>query len=166
MTWRIGIGSVLIALGIGFVTHMVVFRYLLPFLLVWLGLTIVFRKQGIGEIERKHIRHTARLREAIVFASRHVVVASNTFVGGKVLCISGGTEIDLRNVLAAVDTVEMEIVALTGGVRVRVPENWLVKSEGVAAFGDYAVATNMVSKKPVYFIVKGVALFGVVEIVH
>ena len=64
-------------------------------------------------------------------------------------------------------TIELDVVALFGGVKIIVPPSWEVKSEVVAIFGglDDKRSLGPVSTEPRKIVkIQGVTIFGGVEI--
>jgi hypothetical protein len=62
----------------------------------------------------------------------------------------------------------LEANAVFGGGEIRVPENWLVVLQGVGVFGAYEDKTRHiqtdVSKPTKTLVVRGVAVFGGIEV--
>jgi predicted membrane protein len=101
-----------------------------------------------------------------VFAGSHQNVYSKNFKGGDVIAIFGGCDLNLTQTDFE-GSIVIDVVAIFGGVKIIVPPSWEVKSEVTAVFGGMddkrAVGpANELLKKTL--IVKGVALFGGVEI--
>jgi len=109
----------------------------------------------------------------IFWGGKRRIVAKN-FVGGDVVAIFGGFEIDLREADILGNVAEIEVVTIFGGGEIRVPPNWEVVLETVGIFGgsddrtrhpDFPnpgapTATGSAAPQPKRLIVKGVAIFG------
>jgi predicted membrane protein len=96
--------------------------------------------------------------------SKHQVYSKN-FIGGDVVTIFGGCDLNLTQADLQ-DTVILDVVAIFGGIKIIVPPTWIVKSEVTAVFGGLddkrSVLSDSTSSKMI--IIKGVALFGGVDI--
>lgn len=101
-----------------------------------------------------------------VFAGSHQNVYSKNFKGGDVIAIFGGCDLNLTQTDFE-GSIIIEVVAIFGGVKIIVPPSWEVKSEVTAVFGgmDDKRAVGPANDQPKkILIIKGVALFGGVEI--
>jgi len=92
------------------------------------------------------------------------------FRGGNVVATFEGCEVDLTG--ATIDGPEavIEATAMFGGVKTIVPYGWRIVTQGSQLFGAYANKTrppqSMVSGSAPRLLVKGLALFGGVEVTH
>ncbi len=115
-----------------------------------------------------------RLNEVNIFwGGKRRIVAKN-FVGGEVVSIFGGFDIDLREADILGNVAEIEVVAIFGGGDIRVPPNWEIVMETVGIFGGCGDRTRHPDNPTVggsatggsaipqskKLIVKGVAIFG------
>ena len=86
---------------------------------------------------------------------------SKNYKGGKVSAILGGIEIDLREAEIKEDAT-LNVLTVLGGVDIKVPEGWEVKSTITPIAGGVEVKTKPAGKKaPVLTIVGDVVLGGV-----
>ena len=92
-------------------------------------------------------------------------VTSKRLVGGEVVSIFGGGEIDLRDAAVANPPAVIESVAIFGGPEIRVPRDWNVKLDVLTLFGaaEDSRPREEVSAEP-DLVVTGVTIFGGVEI--
>lgn len=88
--------------------------------------------------------------------------ASKDYKGGKATAIMGGVNIDLRNAVIK-KKATLEIFALMGGVEIRVPRGWVVKSQAIAFLGGVENKADDLTKAdaPVLTIVGNVVMGGV-----
>lgn len=103
-----------------------------------------------------------------VFGGSHQSVYSKNFKGGEIVAVFGGCELNLSQ-SDFEGTIEIEIVAIFGGCKIIVPPGWLVKSEVTAIFGgldDKRGVQPMGEGPQKLLILKGVALFGGVDVRH
>jgi hypothetical protein len=115
-----------------------------------------------------------RLDEVNIFWGRKRRIVAKNFVGGEIVTIFGGFDIDLREADILGNLAEIEVVNIFGGGDIRVPPNWEIVMEAVGIFGGcsdrtlhpdssnsrpYPADGSTVSQ-PKRLIVKGVAIFG------
>lgn len=117
------------------------------------------------EISKAHFDNDI-LDSVNVFGGSHQNVYSKNFKGGDVVAVFGGCDVNLTQADFK-GTITLDIVAIFGGAKIIIPQSWEVKSEVTAIFGGLddkrALApVNAEDRKMV--IIKGVALFGGVEI--
>ncbi|WEK20758.1 MAG: DUF5668 domain-containing protein [Candidatus Pedobacter colombiensis] len=101
-----------------------------------------------------------------VFGGSHQHIHSKNFKGGDAIAIFGGCDVNLTQADFE-GTIELDVVALFGGVKIIVPPSWEVKSEVVAIFGglDDKRSVGPVSAEPRKIVkIQGVTIFGGVEI--
>jgi hypothetical protein len=126
--------------------------------------------------DRSHSSETSapRLNEVNIFwGGKRRIVAKN-FVGGEIVSIFGGFDIDLREADMLGNVVEIEVVAIFGGGDIRIPPNWEVVMETVGIFGGCGDRTRhpenpnigapgvggAAAPQTKKLIIKGVAIFG------
>jgi hypothetical protein len=83
-----------------------------------------------------------RLNEVNVFWGGRRRIVSKNFMGGEIVAIFGGFEIDLTEADIQGSQAKLDIVALFGGGEVRVPQNWNVILETVGIFGGASDRTR------------------------
>lgn len=90
---------------------------------------------------------------------------SQDFRGGEITAIMGGCEIDLRRAVIRESEAVLEVVAIMGGVELRVPEDWQVVLQGVPVLGGYEDKTHQQQgEMRKRLIVKGYVVMGGVEV--
>lgn len=78
------------------------------------------------------------LHETAVFSHSERKIMSRSFLGGDLVAIFGGVDIDLRNAAIPAGSAALLDTNVTfGGVDVRVPENWNVVMQGMPVFGAF-----------------------------
>lgn len=92
-------------------------------------------------------------------------VLSKQFSGGDIICIFGGSEINLAH-SDFNSRIQLDLVQIFGGVKLVVPANWEVRSEVAAVFGGIddkrPQPTLAVPEKII--ILRGTIIFGGVEV--
>jgi hypothetical protein len=109
----------------------------------------------------------AWLHEAAIFSGGKRRIKGD-FKGGKLDCMFGGFDINLRQATMSADFAELEINAVFGGAEIKVPESWEVVLRGAGVFGAFSDETAHPSPgefpNPKRLILKGAAVFGGVSI--
>lgn len=103
-----------------------------------------------------------------IFSGGERQIISDSFKGGKVTAIFGGSEIDLTKARLAPGVSELEIACVFGGTTIVVPDDWNVKVEVTPVLGGFddsrklhpGRTTDMSSQ----LIIRGVVVFGGGEI--
>jgi predicted membrane protein len=166
MSGRVIIGSLIILIGLGFLFDLNVFRFLIPALLIFFGLRIIFgQRSGFGSLN-KSVSKEDEIKRVMIFSGINQKSTAENFRKAELAAIFGGGDLDLSQVKTKTKTVELDLVAVFGGVKVRIPENWSVASEGVGILGGFDDKTSSVIKANVKCQIKGVAIFGGVEVVN
>jgi hypothetical protein len=122
----------------------------------------------------------SRLNEVNIFWGGKKKIISKNFVGGEVVAIFGGYEIDLTEAAMAADQIEIEAVNIFGGGEIRIPLGWEVYMQTVGIFGGCGDRTRHPDPvppgakfpdgspvpQPKRLVVKGVAIFGGLTVRH
>jgi predicted membrane protein len=122
--------------------------------------------------EKKHFYDSSIRKDYIddisIFGGGHKVIHSDSFKGGNITAIFGGSEIDLTQCKLAPGDNYIDVVIIFGGTTIVVPNNWDVILNVTPLFGGFS------NKKSRYvssgtepsgtLIIKGVVLFGGGEI--
>lgn len=87
---------------------------------------------------------------------------STDYKGGSITAVMGSVELDLRDADIKKEAT-IDVFALMGGVEIRVPEHWVVRSEATAILGGAENKTKAAEKKsaPILTITGTVSLGGV-----
>jgi len=110
------------------------------------------------------------LREWATFGGIKRRVDTNDFMGGEMVAVFGGIEVDLRRAAIApgVKEVVIDANATFGGIELRVPENWIIIMRGIGVFGGYEDKTIPPRESDrataPRLVIKGYAVFGGVSI--
>jgi len=90
---------------------------------------------------------------------------SQDFRGGEITAIMGGCELDLRRASIKEGEAILNLVAIMGGVEIRVPEDWKVILQGVPVLGGFEDKTRPLGPESTKrLVVRGYAVMGGVEI--
>jgi len=113
-----------------------------------------------------------RLNDVNVFWGGRRRIISKNFMGGEIVAIFGGFEIDLTQADFQGNQIVIEVVTIFGGGEIRVPTTWEVIVDSVGIFGgtgdrtshplpqNQDAGTAGPGAPPKRLIVKGVSIFG------
>lgn len=132
-----------------------------PTVIIAVGLSILVNKSG----SRK--RTKTQDTEAInaVLSGTETANNSKDYKGGSISAILGGVELDLRDAVIKKEAT-LNITALMGGVEIRVPANWQVRSSVFPILGGVEIKNRTAAddgKGPILHIV-GTATLGGIEV--
>lgn len=165
MNTRLIIGALIVIVGISILLDLNLFKFLVPLLIIWIGVQIILGKDGTGNSYKQTEAQEDRIKRVLIFSGLNQTVQSNDFAGGEIVTIFGGAELDLSGVKTKTKNVKMELVSILGSITIKVPENWTVNSEGVGILGGFDNKANGgQTKKTVTADVKGVSVLGSVEV--
>jgi hypothetical protein len=110
------------------------------------------------------------LREWVTFGGVKRRLDTQNFLGGEMIAVFGGIEVDLRraNIATPGGEVVIDANATFGGIELRVPDTWQVVTRGMGIFGGYEDKTvpprPAEGVTPPRLLVTGYAIFGGVSI--
>lgn len=169
------IGGLLLARNLGYI-HMDVWQIIWPVILIFLGLSFLFRGRArvagcAGAPPWGAWGPTAssanRLSEETMFGGVKQRVDSQEFEGGYLSSVFGGIEVDLRQANTKLDELTIEADAVFGGIELMLPDRWNVTVRGTGIFGGYENQThppvNPAEKRP-HVTITGHAVFGGVSV--
>lgn len=78
----------------------------------------------------------------VFFSGSSNQITSNSFRGGEVNVIFGGSELDFRAADLAEEVTTIEVNAIFGGVEIYIPYNWQVEIYGTPVFGGVSNKTR------------------------
>lgn len=91
--------------------------------------------------------------------------SSPDFRGGSLTAVVGGCEIDLSRASITGGEAVLHILAIMGGIEIRVPDDWTVSSEGVPLLGAFTIKTRGAPASGAKHLrLKGLALMSGVEV--
>lgn len=109
-----------------------------------------------------------RLDDVSIFGGGHKYFNSNSFMGGNITAIFGGSEIDLTRCKLAPGKQIIEVVAIFGGTTLILPKEWNVIIDVLPLFGGFShkgfMNPNVVTDTESTLLIKGVVIFGGGEI--
>jgi len=166
------VGAVLVILGGLFLAGTLGFYYLSwgtlwPLLLIGAGVLMLVQRFSLTIGSAQAGYSPEWLQEAAIFSGGKRRIKGE-FRGGKIDCIFGGFEINLREAIVTGPSAELEINAIFGGAEIKVPENWEIVWRGAGVFGGFADETSHPDSAAYrdlkQLIIKGAAIFGGINV--
>lgn len=152
------------AIGTAFylhVFHIVRIGEIWPVILIIIGLSFIFRQRSS---KRANETDLDTFDELAIFGGTEKKFTSQNLKGGKISCLFGGSEIDLRESKPE-DGAVIEIFCMFGGVELSVPQDWKVNLDATAIFGGFSDERKSAnSDAPATVHIKGFVMFGGGEI--
>jgi hypothetical protein len=163
----LGAGAWLLAntLGVMRVTVWDAARTYWPLLLVALGVSIV--RQTLRHRREPGSRLDLRndLRVVAILGGNKGVSGSHAFRGGELTAILGGVNLDLREARMQGGRAVLDLLAVFGGIELRVPEGWVIESQLGIALGGYEDRTRPVGAADApRLVLRGTTVMGGVEV--
>lgn len=167
---NVGAGLVLIAIGTFFwLARFNIFLFewdlFLPALVILIGLSLIigkrFKNRGdVGENDSQK----DFIDDFAIFGGRERTINEQSFRGGKVTAMFGGSQIDFRNADLAPGENIIDVFIMFGGSHLVVPPDWNVRVEVfslLGAFSDKRYSPVKVIPDPdKTLIIKGFVMFG------
>jgi predicted membrane protein len=165
MMFRFLFGAFIILLGLGFLFDVNLLRFLIPLFLIIIGIRIITGNNRNWDMSKRSESKDDSFKRVAIFSPINERVSSDNFQRAEAVAVFGGGEIDLSQAKTKAKQVNLELVAVFGGLKVIVPKNWKVSSEGIGIIGGFSNNTKgdgaVVNVK-----LEGVAIFGGVEVVN
>lgn len=165
----LGIGVVLLLACQGVFAFDLVWKLLLPFIVVVIGLKLIFgnifnRKAFKVESEIKASGEGLR-QVCATFSGQDADFSGEEFKGAELTAVFGGVKCDLRNAVINSDAV-INVCSVFGGVDIYLPANVNVKISSNSIFGGFSDKRPVkgASESAVTVYIKGTCIFGGAEI--
>jgi len=133
------------------------FRDFWPIVLIIIGLAFIFRgRRNIKDNEND----VDYIDEVAIFGGTGKKFTSQNLQGGKISCVFGGSEIDLRGSKLQ-EGATIDVFCMFGGAEIKVPEDWQVNLDATAVFGGFSDERRNISTEPTATLrIKGFVMFG------
>lgn len=137
---------------------------LLPVVFVIIGLSVLWR--GLfGRREADVAAEDAQVINSVaVMGGSRRTTATADFLGGDLVAVMGGVEIDLSRASIGAQAAVIDAFAMWGGVEIKVPKDWQVTSQGLPLLGAFEDNTEPPVDPRGRLIIKGFAIMGGVEV--
>lgn len=160
------IGICLLLGCLDFISFTLIWKLLVPTILVMIGLSFIFKDVFQGKIkeEIKKLNQSDNKEYCATFAGQDVDFSGQEFRGCSLSAVFGGVKCDLRKAKIKEDVV-IYTSAIFGGITILVPDDVQVKISSTPIFGgvsDERKNKNDDSKVIIY--IKATSMFGGVEI--
>ena len=136
-----------------------------PMLLILLGGLILWRSfGGRWAVERSERGDT--VHNVALMAGHELRCDASEFRGGSLTAIMGGCELDLSGATPVAGGAELDLVAIWGGIEIRVPPEWKVVSHVTPLMGGFEDSRELISESAgsKRLTLRGVAIMGGIEI--
>lgn len=158
-------GVVLVTLGLIFwlpeYLHLSFHQYW-PVILIAIGLGFFLR----GRLVQRGDDDADDIDDVAVLGGSHKKINSKEFAGGRLSAVLGGVEVDLRQASLKNGKAVLDSFAVMGGVKIFVPEDWVVNFEATSILGGFK--DKRTHKPTEYFgnvlTIKGIVIMGGVEL--
>lgn len=161
----IALGVLLLLASRDILSFGVIWKLILPAVLVIIGLSLIFKNsinKAIHKEIKKHKKDDSKNYIAI-FGEQKNNFANEEFKGANLTSIFGGLEIDLRDAIIKEDIV-ISVVSLFGGVDIFVPDNVKVEVSSVPIFGGVENKNRNKKKDGPIVYIDAVCIFGGIDI--
>ena len=165
----LAVGVVLLLACQGVFSFGLIWKLILPFIAVVVGVKLIFgavcnKKAYDTEIEVRKENGGNLKRITATFSAQNVDLTGEEFRGVELTSVFGGIKCDLRNAVIKSDSV-VNVCAIFGGIDILLPENINVKISSNSIFGGFS-DKRVVRRSDADFTVyiKGNCIFGGVDI--
>lgn len=144
-----------------------IWPYLGPSIFIIIGGLLIFRRSRNKESlemsdEKKN--DIDYVDDFAVLGGREIQVDSQSFRGGKVSALFGGSTIDMRGASLAEGNNLLDVFAMFGGTSIIVPQDWTVKVEVFSILGGFSdnrdQTVKVVPHPNKVLTIKGFVMFG------
>lgn len=160
------IGIALLLCAQGLITFSVIRKLTIPFILIVIGLGLIFRDFFYNKMNEK-IKTLSKsgLKEyAATFGGSKIDMTNEEFDGADLTAVFGGVELNLVNSIIKEEQV-INSTAVFGGITIKMPENINVKVKSTSIFGgvENKVKNTTIENAPTIY-VNAFCMFGGVDI--
>lgn len=157
------VGSLLLLGNLG-VLHVHIWD-LWPVVLIVIGASLVWQA---ADRRRAPVSDSTSTIEAIaVMSGVQRRTSSPEFRGGELTAVMGGVEVDLRQATIADGEAVINVFAFWGGIKLKVPEQWVVIARVAPLMGGYEDKTRSPKHdRSQRLVVRGTAIMGGIEVTN
>ncbi len=153
------IGVFLLLASNNIIDFSMIWKLILPAILVIVGLSLIFKESFKPKIK---VKDSSLKEYAVTFSSQDLDFTNEEFKSSKMSSIFGSLKCDLRNAKLKDDTV-IKVEAIFGSINLIVPSDYQVKITSSSIFGGVNNKTKKKDTKKVLYI-EANCLFGGVEV--
>ncbi len=110
-----------------------------PLVIIAVGFALILSTR-LTWPRRESVKHSANedvVEDVVIFAASDRVIHSESFRGGKIIAVFGGSKLNLSHTKLAPGVIEIEVICVFGGVQLIVPADWNIKVEVTNILGGY-----------------------------
>ena len=161
------IGIILILIGISSLLGLYLFKFIFAVIVISIGIRLMTRgsKKRSWNLSKQTTSSEDFINEVLIFSPINKIIKSENLREGKVVMVFAGGQIDLREAKTSQKEINIEFVCIFGGVKIMIPKNWRVNTQGTAIFGGYDKKTDEVNADVVVNL-RGSIIFGGIEITN
>lgn len=161
------IGIILVLIGISALLGLYLFKFIFAVVVISLGIKLLSRagKKKSWNLSKPTSSTEDFINEVLVFSPINKIIKSENLREGKVVMVFAGGQIDLREAKTLQKEINLEFVCIFGGVKIMIPKNWRVNTQGTAIFGGYDKKTEEENTEVVVNL-RGSIIFGGIEITN
>lgn len=160
------IGFCLLLASLNIIDFELIFKILVPFALVVIGLSLVFKDTLNAKIKKqiKKLNKNNIQEYCATFSGQNLDFSNENFTGCSLTAVFGGIKCDLRNSTIKEDVV-INTSAIFGGITIYVPDDVHVKIRSTPIFGGVSDNIKNKPKEAKYTIyINATSMFGGVDI--
>jgi predicted membrane protein len=137
-----------------------------PLLLLVVGLRVVFGAFRLprADGERPASADADVVRAFAVLAGNERRTGTGTFRGGDLMAFMGAVKLDLSGSKLAGEEATIDVVAVWGGIEIRVPPEWTVVGKVAPVLGAYEDKTRPPAETGKRLVIRGLVVMGGVEV--
>ena len=144
-----------------------------PALLIFVGLLMILKRKHTHRPFNMGPEETVDedvLDEVAIFGGNEKLISSQNFKGGKITAIFGGSNLNLSRAKLSPGKQFIDVIAVFGGMKMIVPEEWDIRIKVVPIFGGFSDKHRIKPDETIdtegkpQLIIKGVVFFGGGEI--
>lgn len=160
-------GTIIILIGLSILLHFPIINFLIAFVIIWAGIKIITGQSPTwtGFSSGKGSSNENRIQRVLIFSGINSKLNSENLEGINLTAVFGGGKVDVAGAKTSKKDIDIELVAIFGGIKLILPKNWKVESEGTGIFGSFDNRTEQ-AKTTTTVHLKGAAIFGGVEVVN
>lgn len=152
--------------------HINFWQFFLPGMFIIIGILMIVKSRGGQSYHHrrgKNVSDDDFFEEVAVFGGGDRTILSQNFKGGRILAIFGGSNFDMVHSKLAPGKSYIDVLAIFGGMKLVVPEDWNIKVDVVAIFGGFSDKHRVLTRESYtntenQLIIKGIVFFGGGEI--
>lgn len=132
-----------------------------PVIIISVGLSVLINRSAVHKNTNKKDLDDA----SSLLGGNAIKNESKNYKGGSASAIMGGVDIDLRDAVIK-DEATLNVFAFWGGITLKIPEGWVVKSKITPVAGGVDIKTKPAGKDAPVLYLTGDVIMGGVEIKH